>query len=69
MALFGKQVKGLCNNCLTGKQAYKLDSREPLCPYIDSYRNKKCLFYTETDTEKESLLKRYLNKVLIFHRK
>ncbi len=66
MILFKRQIKGLCNNCMTGWQACKLDSREPMCPYIDSYRNKKCFFYNAIGEKKVSLFKKLLNKILIF---
>ena len=29
-----KNIVQLCPNCQTGADSYKLDSREPVCPYL-----------------------------------
>jgi len=35
----------LCPNCRTGQKMYKLDPKEPICPYLYYYMGRKCLYY------------------------
>lgn len=48
-----KDIK-LCPTCQTGADAYKLDSREPMCPYLSYHNGKRCDKYKEmTGGDKE----------------
>ena len=40
-----KDKKMLCPTCLTGAESYKIDKNSPVCPYLHSYRRKRCPFY------------------------
>lgn len=59
-----KQTKGKCHSCLTGKTAYELDSREPMCPYIHTYAEKKCPFYTPLNKPSKDFVSRLLERVI-----
>ena len=55
-----KTKRNICENCRTGRDAYKLDSRLPMCPYISNWKNNQCSFYDPIEPEKDGLL----NKIL-----
>lgn len=45
----------LCTTCRTGKEQYKLDNSEPMCPYMNGYSDGNCIYYqpAEISAEKE----------------
>ena len=53
--------KNLCTNCKTGKNSYLLDQNEPMCPYINCLKGKKCPFYLPLPKEKKE--KKVNNKI------
>ncbi len=61
-----KKVRGKCPKCLTGKETYELDSREPMCPYIHTYNKKrKCPYYAPLNELKNGFISRLLERVML----
>lgn len=57
---FGGSVmyrKNLCSKCNTGAQAYQLDAREMVCPYLQYKSGKKCIYYKPLKKEKKHIFK------------
>ena len=46
-----KNDKKLCETCKTGADAYKLDKREPMCPYLSCHNGKTCSMYVPIETK------------------
>ena len=43
----------LCPSCKTGHEAYMLDSKEPLCPFLHLLGRGECHAYVEMEIEKK----------------
>ncbi len=37
----------LCPKCQVGADAYKLDPKEPMCPYLHYHNGEKCTMFKE----------------------
>ncbi len=59
------RVKGKCPGCLTGKKTYELDSKEPMCPYIHTYKERKCPYYIPLKRSKSSFISRLLERIML----
>lgn len=46
-----------CPRCEIGEKIFFLDSKEPFCPYLLSFTNKKCPFYKRKNKKKEKTKK------------
>lgn len=58
--------KKLCPHCKTGKYAYELDPRSPLCPYLSCHNGKKCsMFKMLGEPKKQSFISHILDKVFV----
>ena len=43
--------KQLCPHCQTGYDAYQLDSRSTVCPYLEGYNEDGCIYFKELQRE------------------
>ncbi len=59
------KIIGKCPVCLTGKRTYELDKREPMCPYIHCYKDKKCCFFVDMNEKKGGILSRIIKRVSV----
>ena len=48
-----------CTRCITGIKVQSLDSRAPMCPYIECINENKCAFFKPVKT-KSNILKRII---------